>query len=277
MAVIPALPSFVPPRFAARSRRIDTKSKPAWRSGSYNQRPFYRGSPRKVFNAECQLRKFSVCASVRGRKRDAPQRYFCFSTNQCRSVGGGNPVGSHAQGDRGEDAALDPRSGLGPELEVAGSGGHCCAAGSAFAAVRRGCAYGRSGDLKRRARNRKSPQSTEKLLVAVGGYGAGVVVHDAAPSGSDIERACCHIGIRRNIPIKEQHPNSGPSRSVPIVLPFGLAVAHSYNPVRLGFVCNTRISIMPTHMPPVPPANRSKNDHGSDSGKEVSKDKLVRL
>jgi hypothetical protein len=31
-----------------------------------------------------------------------------------------------------------------------------------------------------------------------------------------------------------------------------------------------RILIMPTHMPPVPPANRSKNDHGSDSGKEVS-------
>jgi hypothetical protein len=43
-----------------------------------------------------------------------------------------------------------------------------------------------------------------------------------------------------------------------------------------GFVCNTRISIMPTHMPPVPPANRSKNDHGSDSGKEVSNDKLVK-
>jgi hypothetical protein len=26
---------------------------------------------------------------------------------------------------------------------------------------------------------------------------------------------------------------------------------------------------MPTQMPPGPPANRSKNDHGSDSGKEV--------
>ena len=34
---------------------------------------------------------------------------------------------------------------------------------------------------------------------------------------------------------------------------------------------------MPTHKPPVPPANRSKNDHGSDSGKkEVSNDKLVK-
>ena len=127
---------------------------------------------------------------------------------------------------------------------------------------------GRSGDRKCRARNRKCPQSTEKLLVAVGSHGAGDVVHDAAPSGSDIERACRHIGIRRNIPIKEQHPNSGSGRSVPIVLPFGVAVAHSYNLVRLGFVCNTRISIMPTHMPPVPPANRSKNDHGSDSGKK---------
>jgi hypothetical protein len=31
-------------------------------------------------------------------------------------------------------------------------------------------------------------------------------------------------------------------------------------------------------MPPVPPANRSKNDHGSDSGKEVSisNDKLAK-
>jgi len=51
-------------------------------------------------------------------------------------------------------------------------------------------------------------------------------------------------------------------------------VAHSC--MRLGFVCNTRISIMPTHMPPVPPANRSKNNHGSDSGKKVSNDKLVK-
>ncbi len=34
---------------------------------------------------------------------------------------------------------------------------------------------------------------------------------------------------------------------------------------------------MPTNMPPVPPANRSKNDHGSDSGKkEVSNDKLAK-
>ena len=33
---------------------------------------------------------------------------------------------------------------------------------------------------------------------------------------------------------------------------------------------------MPTHMPPVPPANRSKNDHRSDLGKEVSNDKLVK-
>jgi hypothetical protein len=36
---------------------------------------------------------------------------------------------------------------------------------------------------------------------------------------------------------------------------------------------------MPTHMPPVPPANRSKNDHRSDSGKrfaKVSNDKLVK-
>jgi hypothetical protein len=53
-------------------------------------------------------------------------------------------------------------------------------------------------------------------------------------------------------------------------------VAHSCNLVRLGFVCKTRISIMPTHMPPVPPANRSKDDHGSDSVKKVSNDKLVK-
>jgi hypothetical protein len=36
---------------------------------------------------------------------------------------------------------------------------------------------------------------------------------------------------------------------------------------------------MPTHMPPVPPANRSKGDHRSDSGKKfakVSNDKLVK-
>ena len=67
-----------------------------------------------------------------------------------------------------------------------------------------------------------------------------------------------------------QHPNQRTAsklrsgRSFPIVLPFGATVAHSYNLVRLGFVCNTRISIMPTHMPPVPPANRSENDRGSD-------------
>ena len=112
------------------------------------------------------------------------------------------------------------RSGVGPELEVAGSGGHCRATGSASAAVGRGCDHGRNGDHKCRARNSKSPQSTEKLLVAVGGHGAGDVVHDAAPSGSDIERACRRIGIRRNIPIKEQHPSSGFGRSVPITLPF---------------------------------------------------------
>jgi hypothetical protein len=53
-------------------------------------------------------------------------------------------------------------------------------------------------------------------------------------------------------------------------------VANSCSLVRLGFVCNRRISIMPTHAPPVPPANRSKNDHGSDSGKEVSNDELVK-
>jgi hypothetical protein len=46
------------------------------------------------------------------------------------------------------------------------------------------------------------------------------------------------------------------------------------NARNVGFVCNARISIMTTHMPPVPPANRNKNDH-SNSGKEVSKDKLV--
>ena len=73
------------------------------------------------------------------------------------------------------------------------------------------------------APERKSPQSTEKLLVGVGGLCAGDVVHDAAPSGSDIERACRRIGIRRNIPIKEQHPSSGSGRSVPIVLPFCVA------------------------------------------------------
>jgi hypothetical protein len=44
--------------------------------------------------------------------------------------------------------------------------------------------------------------------------------------------------------------------------------AHSCNLVRL-FHCADP-------MPPVPPANRSKNDHGSDSGKEVSNDKLVK-
>ena len=138
-------------------------------------------------------------------------------------MGGGNPVGGNAQGDRGEDAALDPRSGFGPELEVAGSGGHCRAVGSASAAVGRGYDHGRNGDRKCCARNSESPQSTEKLLVAVGGHGAGDVVHDAAPSGSDIERACRRIGIRRNTPIKEQHPSSGSGRSVPIVLSFCVA------------------------------------------------------
>lgn len=52
--------------------------------------------------------------------------------------------------------------------------------------------------------------------MAVGGHGAGDVVHDAAPSGSYIEHAYRRIGIRRNIPIKEQHPSSGSRRSVPI-------------------------------------------------------------
>ena len=33
---------------------------------------------------------------------------------------------------------------------------------------------------------------------------------------------------------------------------------------------------MPTHMPPVPPANRSKDDHGSEPVKKVSNDKLVK-
>ena len=90
---------------------------------------------------------------------------------------------------------------------------------------------------------RESQKSSiyRKLLVAVGCHGAGDVVHNAAPSGRDIERACRRIGIRRNIPINEHHRSSGSSRSVPIVLPFDEAVAHSYNLVRLGFVCNTRL------------------------------------
>ena len=73
----------------------------------------------------------------------------------------------------------------------------------------------------------KAPQSTEKLLVAVVGLLAGDVIYGAAPSGSDIERAYRHIGIRRSFPIKEQHRSSGSSRSVPIVSPFGAAVARS--------------------------------------------------
>ena len=52
--------------------------------------------------------------------------------------------------------------------------------------------------------------------------------------------------------------------------------AHSCNLVRLGFCLEHEDFIMPTHIPAVPPANRSKNDHGSDSGKEVSNDKLVK-
>ena len=33
---------------------------------------------------------------------------------------------------------------------------------------------------------------------------------------------------------------------------------------------------MPPHMPPVPPANLSKDNHGSDLGEKVSNDKLVK-
>jgi hypothetical protein len=40
-------------------------------------------------------------------------------------------------------------------------------------------------------------------------------------------------------------------------------------PCALGVCLEHEDFIMPTQMPPVPPANRSKNDHGSDSGKEV--------
>ena len=47
-------------------------------------------------------------------------------------------------------------------------------------------------------------------------------------------------------------------------------------PCALGVCLEHEDFIMPTHMPAVPPANRSKNDHGSDSGKEVSNDKLVK-
>jgi hypothetical protein len=41
-------------------------------------------------------------------------------------------------------------------------------------------------------------------------------------------------------------------------------------PCALGVCLEHEDFIMLTHMPPVPPANRSKTDHGSDSGKEVS-------
>ena len=54
-----------------------------------------------------------------------------------------------------------------------------------------------------------------------------------------------------------------------IVFPF-------VQPCALGVCLEHEDFIMPTHRPPVPPANRSKNVYGSDSGKEVSNDKLVK-
>ena len=42
-----------------------------------------------------------------------------------------------------------------------------------------------------------------------------------------------------------------------------------------SFVRNARVSIMSTHMPPIPPANRNRNSPGSNPEKDTSKDKSV--
>ncbi len=55
----------------------------------------------------------------------------------------------------------------------------------------------------------------QKLLVGMAGLCAGDVVHDTAPSGSVDAPGRRHVGLRRNIPGKEQHAGSG--RSIALV------------------------------------------------------------
>ena len=145
-----------------------------------------------------------VCEDANGTHLSVLSR---SGADECRSVGGSNAIGCHAQGDRREDAALHSRSGPGQKLEVAGRGGHCGAAGAAAPAAERG----RGRNPKCRNWDCKGLRATDKLLLGVVGLLAGDVIHDAAPSGNDTECARRHIGIRRTIAIEEQSPGSARS------------------------------------------------------------------
>ncbi len=88
--------------------------------------------------------------------------------------------------------------------------------------------------------NRKSPQSAEEFLVAVGCYGAGDVIHDAAPSGR-ARRA--RLPPHRN---PAQHPNqrAAPKLRIPSVGPDSLAIRRGRLPFRTTLciwgLCATR-------------------------------------
>ena len=113
---------------------------------------------------------------------------------------------------------FDPRFGLGQKLEIAGSRDCCCAAGSIAASIGRVWRDHRNRNHGCRARNCKGRHSTEKLLVAVGGHRVGAIVDDATRSGSDIKRTDHRVGLRRNIPVREQHRSAGSGQSISIVV-----------------------------------------------------------
>jgi len=129
-------------------------------------------------------------------------------------VGGGKPIGVHAEGDGGEVADIDSRSGLRQKLEVTRSSGSCCTAGSATSATGKGRGHYSDSNFKCRNDDCKKFHTSGKLPVAVVGPLDSNVIYDAASSGNDNERECRHIGIRHNFPFNERY--IGSSRSIAV-------------------------------------------------------------
>src|SRR6185437_17029815 len=81
------------------------------------------------FRPYSSVQRLSIRTDWRGGQRSTAQPPFCVGSDECRSLGGGDPSGGNAQRDRRKEVGLDARSDPRTKLEIVGRRGYRCAIG----------------------------------------------------------------------------------------------------------------------------------------------------
>ena len=159
-----------------------------------------------------QVRRVSVCVGLRRSQRDAAQCSFRFGADECRSVGGGCPVGGDAKGSGGEDFGRGIRSGLHQHRETARNGGCGCPFGSAPSAL---------GRRRKGSGNRNRGKS-----------------HRAASSSGDFDMLCDCVVTDNGTP----SPDRGRCRCLRLSGQFGIPIGDPRGKQR-AYRCKRQISL----------------------------------